>query len=254
MILQNPYVVVDCPICGRPLEMKSNRVGQEVHCGHCRGGLIVNEAANGSLIARNSNGNEALRRAEQLLRITHGSGSSASHHREPLKLPQASRLNDKKRTGNFSCTSPQDELCKGDPQPTILLVEHRDEVFARLATDIAEFGIRVIRAKSATGAQKLYDTHKPTLLVGNVDLPGQSGWLMAAKLRLFDRRIRVWLYQRMPSHYGHEIAKFLRVEALLAYQGDLIRLSETIIDLMGNPHKSHDSSDDSDRTEESTAA
>jgi CheY-like chemotaxis protein len=163
-------------------------------------------------------------------------------------------LDDKKRKGNFHCTSPQAEPCKGTPQPTILLVEHRDEVFARLATDIAEFGIRVLRAKSAIEAMKLYDKHGPTLIVGNVDLPDQSGWLMTAKLRLFDRGICIWLYQRQPSNYGQEIAAFLGVDALLPYQGDLLSLSEQVIDLMDQHSNSTGDEDGSDRSEESTAA
>jgi len=72
------------------------------------------------------------------------------------------------------------------------------------------------------------------LLVGNVDLPGQSGWLMTAKLRLFDIRIRVWLYRNQPSDYGQEIAKFLDLDALLAHHGDLFGLSQTIVDRMAN--------------------
>jgi len=121
-----------------------------------------------------------------------------------------------------------------ETQPTVLLVEHRDEIFARIATDLAEFGVRVIRAKTATGALKLVDRYKPVLLVGNVDLPGQSGWLMTAKLRLFDQRIRVWLYRQRASDYGQEIAKILNVHELLAHHGDLLGLSQTIVDRMAN--------------------
>ncbi len=254
MILQSSCIVVDCPICGRPLEMESYCVGQEVHCGHCRGGLIAYEAADGSFASRNSNGKDSLRRAEQLLRVTHGTSSSASSHCRRPGLPQASRLNDKKRTGRFCCTLPQDEECKRDPEPTVLLVEHRDEVFARLATDMAEFGIRVLRAKSTNEAMKLYDKQKPTLIVGNVDLPGQSGWLMAAKLRLFDRGVCIWLYQRQPSNYGQEIATFLGVDVLVPYQGDLLSLSERVVDLMDHRSKSPAGEDGSNRSEESAAA
>ena len=135
-----------------------------------------------------------------------------------------------------------------------MLVEHRDEVFARLATDIAEFGIRVLRAKSAIEAMKLYDKHSPTLIVGNVELPDQSGWLMTAKLRLFDRGICIWLYHRQSSSYGQEIAAFLGVDALLPYQGDLLSLSEQVIDLMDQHSNSTGGEDGSDRSEESTAA
>jgi len=129
---------------------------------------------------------------------------------------------------------PEDVGCEQKPQPIVLLVEHRDEVFTRIAADLAKFEMRVIRAKTATEALILVDKHKPVLLVGNVDLPGQSGWLMTAKLRLFDIRIRVWLYRHQPSDYGQEIAEFLDLDALLAHHGDLFDFSQTIVDRMAN--------------------
>lgn len=232
MISQSSNVVVDCPICGRPLEMQSKFVGQEVCCAHCRGKLIASEADDGSLTTSNSSGKDSLHRAEQLIRATFNTGRSVSRRRRQMRLSRAANVDSQKRTDSFHCTMPQNCECEGNPQPTVLLVEHRDEVFARLATDIAGFGIRVVRAKSATEATHLYEKYKPVLLVGNVDLPEQSGWLMTAKLRLFDRRIRIWLYRRQPSDYGQEIANFLNVDSLLSYQGDLLRLSERIIDLM----------------------
>jgi len=68
MILQSSHRVVDCPICGRPLEIQSQFVGHEIVCGHCRGEFIVYEAADGSLAATNRQSTDLLERAEQLLR------------------------------------------------------------------------------------------------------------------------------------------------------------------------------------------
>ena len=254
MILQSPHFVVDCPICGRPLEIQSIYVGQKVHCGHCCGELLVYEADNGSLRAINSNGTEPLKRAKQLLRTTYGSELPVMDRYNRLSHSFVSISDKQVRPDESGCTSPQIAQHEEDPQPTTLLVEPRDEIFARLATDIAEFGIRVIRAKSATEATKLYEEYQPTFLVGSVDLPDQSGWLLAAKLRLFDRQIRVWLYHHQPSSYGQEISKVLGLDALLPYQGDLLGLSETIVDCMGKLGRSGSDGSGSNRSEESTTA
>ena len=115
-----------------------------------------------------------------------------------------------------------------------MLVEYRDEVCARIATDLAEWGMRVIRAQSAGEALRMCGRYDPFLVVANLDLPDQSGWLLAGKLRLVDRRIRVWLYQPRLSRHDKGMAKYLHVDALLDYGGDLLGLSETILDLMAD--------------------
>jgi len=127
-----------------------------------------------------------------------------------------------------------DETEAADEQPTALLVEHRDEVFARLATDLAEAGMRVVRAKSAIGALKLYARYAPSLVLANVDLPDQSGWLLTAKLRFVDPDVPVWLYYPRSSPRQTRAAAYLAVGELLDYGGDLLGLSDAIVTLMAN--------------------
>ena len=67
MILQCSHLVVDCPVCGRPLELQSQLVSHEVKCGHCRGDFITYETDDGSLTTINRIGTDLLKRAEQLL-------------------------------------------------------------------------------------------------------------------------------------------------------------------------------------------
>ncbi len=118
------------------------------------------------------------------------------------------------------------------PRPVAILVEHRDEVFARLESDLAEAGVAVLRAQFAFEAQKLWGRYRSELVVTNATLLDQSGWLLAAKMHLVDPWVRVWLYQPRTSPYDENMAKFLRIEQLLSYGGDLLRLSETMIRLM----------------------
>ncbi|MBW3595709.1 MAG: hypothetical protein KY475_00375 [Planctomycetes bacterium] len=136
----------------------------------------------------------------------------------------------------LSARAPIAENCSVDPckprRPVVLLTENRDEVFARLAYDLAETGVPVLRAKMAHEAVKLCGRYRPMLVLANARPLDQSGWLMAAKMQLVDPRIRVWLYQTRTSSYDQRMADFLQIERLLAYGGDLLRLSDMVVALM----------------------
>ena len=58
-----PSVLLECPVCGRPVEVREEYAGQLVHCNHCRGGFRANwnepETPGG-----------ALERADRLLRLS----------------------------------------------------------------------------------------------------------------------------------------------------------------------------------------
>jgi hypothetical protein len=82
-----------------------------------------------------------------------------------------------------SAPSPKDQRLSEHTQVTALLVEHRDEVVARIATDMAKSGMRVIRAKSSAEARPHREIYEPALVVINVDLIDENGWLLATKLR-----------------------------------------------------------------------
>jgi len=112
---------------------------------------------------------------------------------------------------------------------TILLVEHRDEVFARLATDLAAAGIEAVRAKTTTEGLGRYVREPTALLVVNADQPGESAWLLAAKLHLTHPVARIWVYMHRPSTSDVEAANFLMVDELIEYQGDLSRLTAEIL-------------------------
>ena len=115
---------------------------------------------------------------------------------------------------------------------TVVLAEFRDEVYARLAADLAEVGLRVVRAATVDEALGLCEKMEPRVIVANLDLPDQSGWLLAAKLKLIDPEISVCLYQPRSSTDDMGMADFLQVEELLDYEGDMFRLSETIVGVM----------------------
>lgn len=145
------------------------------------------------------------------------------------------RLRSQPTDHDTSCTP-----CRGglvaheidDDQPTALLVDYRDEVFTRIATDMAQTGLCIVRAESADEALKLTARYKPVLVVANTDLPDQSGWLLAAKLRIVAPHVRVWLFRAHSSTFDEGMAAFLHVDQFLDYGGDLLRLSDKVTDVM----------------------
>ena len=116
---------------------------------------------------------------------------------------------------------------------TVLVVEHRDEVFARLAADLRAAGMRVERAVSAAEASRRFARRPADLLLTNVDLPDQSSWLLTAKLRLSCPAARVWVYTPRSSAVDAALAKFVEVDKLIDYGGDLWRLTTELLGRLG---------------------
>lgn len=135
---------------------------------------------------------------------------------------------------------------------TALLVEHRCEVFARLAADLKAKGVRVERASSAAEALRRYARYPTDLLLTNVDLPDQSGWLLSGKLRVAHPAVRIWLYTPRSSPAEVGLANFVRTEELIQYGGDLWQLAEEVLDRLAD--LSAYSTPLSNRTQEMAAA
>lgn len=110
----------------------------------------------------------------------------------------------------------------------VLLVEYRDEVFARLASDLAAMGVWVERASNAAEASQRFAHCPPDLMIVNADMPDESGWLLAGKLRLVRPTAHVWLYAPRSSGFDHGLAHFLGVAEVVHYDGDLFWLAEEI--------------------------
>jgi DNA-binding response OmpR family regulator len=141
------------------------------------------------------------------------------------------RLFPKRRTPPLADVAPP--ALRNWPQPiacrNVLLVEYRDEVFARLEADLSAAGVQVERATCAAGAAKAYFRSPADLFVVNVDLPDGGGWLLAAKLRLVSAAPRIWLYAPQPLPDAVAMAEYIGADGLIAYEGDLFRLSAAIV-------------------------
>jgi DNA-binding response OmpR family regulator len=108
------------------------------------------------------------------------------------------------------------------------LVEYRDEVYARLAGDMSAMGIWVERAASAAEATQTCAHSPPDLMIANVEMPDESGWLLAGKLRFVWPTACIWLYTPRPSGYEQGLAHFLGVAEVVHYDGNLFWLAEEI--------------------------
>ncbi len=116
------------------------------------------------------------------------------------------------------------------PLANAAVVEHRDEVFARVDADLSAWGIQVSRATSANEAIRLHYRRPAELVVAHSDLPDETGWLFACKLRLAWPGARVWVYTPRCTTREQVLADFIGVEEVLAYGGDLQRLSAEVFE------------------------
>jgi response regulator RpfG family c-di-GMP phosphodiesterase len=112
---------------------------------------------------------------------------------------------------------------------TVLLVQHRDDAFETLAGELAVLGVRAIRATSNAGALSRYVCEPADLLVVDGDQPGESAWLLAAKLRLTHPAARVWVYLRFATDSDVSMANHLAVDELIEYGGEVLRLATEML-------------------------
>lgn len=64
-----PYQMHECPICGRPLQVRDEYMGERISCPHCRGQFVANEETlqwSGSEAV----GESLVNKADRLLRIS----------------------------------------------------------------------------------------------------------------------------------------------------------------------------------------
>jgi DNA-binding NtrC family response regulator len=118
---------------------------------------------------------------------------------------------------------------------TILLVEHRDEVFARVASDLAASGLLVHRVCRGTEASRIYAQRAVDLVLISAALPDMSAWLLSKKLRMIDPEVAIWIYTSQASSDDVSMANFVMADELIEYHGNLWRLSREIADRLGVP-------------------
>jgi len=241
MIKRISYTLQQCPVCGRPLEVAAEHRGRRVTCTHCRGRFRADGADN-HLNAMDHRVRRVLRRADRLLAMAGrplrpATGVSSVHQDPEAARPDCSACpvitRQSTRAGSGQRTDPAAQGRKAPLFSTIVLVEQRDQVFARLAIRLASSGLRVLRARNATQAIGCYLREPTALLVVDADRPGESVWLLAAKLHLTHPGAGVWAYMHRSSAYDAAAAEFLGVEELIEYGHDPSRLTRELFARLG---------------------
>lgn len=223
-------IVQCCPVCGRLLHIGVHLSGQTVTCGHCRGRFVASAADD---LTRGLTG-----RVDRLLGCaSHVPDQPCDELQRAHRLPLERSCDQVFPTVPSAASKPvaeHDTACMATGSPvarikTVLLVEHRDEVFAQLSAPLAEARVLVERVCAAHGVRRHLARHRPELAIVNMDTPDESGWLLASKLRLGSPATRIWLYaSRSPSPTEQHFSRFLEVE-LVQYPGDLISLAAEIL-------------------------
>lgn len=113
-------------------------------------------------------------------------------------------------------------------RPCVLLVEHRNEVYAALKEALE--GVACDTACARSGADVLEEANHcdPSLIIINADMPDQGGWLITAKLRLSRHRQPVWLYVAPQVRWTCEWKVFAGVEKVLECDTDSGRLLRSL--------------------------
>lgn len=107
-----------------------------------------------------------------------------------------------------------------EPTLRVLLVESDRPYGERLAAAFRRASVDVRPAASAELAIRLVAARRPDLVIANLSLCDASGWLLTAKLRLIDDRLRIWLYGSQASSYHDHGRDFLRVERMFYFARD----------------------------------
>lgn len=224
-------------------------MSDELACGHCRGEFVVYASDERGLAAGRLEEVDLLERADHLLPRVDGDTSFDCLTRRERVDHLLSIWDHEGQCDERLEESSEDVECEPSKEPAVvLLVEHRDEVFARIRADLVEIGLRVVRADSAAAALKQYAACQPQLVIASGVLPDQSSWLLPGMLRFVNQHVKIWIYQPCSSTQDVSTGTYWQVDQMLDYGGDLLGLSDTILGLMLDQRAMFEESVDRERS------
>lgn len=102
-----------------------------------------------------------------------------------------------------------------DQRPRVLLVEDEDTLVEVMEAALERDGYNFAMARTGDEALERACEFQPDAVLLDVNLPGQSGFLVAAKLKLLEPSPRIIFLTALPRGQSDRMAAFLKAEAIL---------------------------------------
>ncbi len=110
----------------------------------------------------------------------------------------------------------------------VLIVEHRDEVFADLRSLFEARRCQVAQIVSGAVVADQIKQFVPDLLLVNETMPDESGWLISCKLQFTKNRPTVWLYAERARRMLEDWMDVCGIDEVLEYGGIRTRLDSRV--------------------------
>ena len=132
------------------------------------------------------------------------------------------------RRKNRSSLSPDSDSGCQIAYPRVLIVEYRDDHYVDLRELFESYGCQVSRAASSDVVSAEARIFSPDLILVCERMPGESGCLIACKLRFGRLKQPIWLYTATGQHDCTDWQELSGINDVFFYAGRLGRLRELL--------------------------
>ena len=127
-----------------------------------------------------------------------------------------------------SSLSPNSISCCGLAYQRVLIIEYRDDHYVDLKELFESYGCQVSRAASSDVVSAEARIFSPDLILVCERMPGESGCLIACKLRFGRLKQPIWLYTATGQHDCTDWQEWSGINEVFFYAGRLGRLRELL--------------------------
>jgi two-component system OmpR family response regulator len=120
-----------------------------------------------------------------------------------------------------------------DQRPQILLVEDDAMLLEVMAESLRREGYNFETARNGDEAVEKAYRLNPDVVLLDIDLPGQSGYLVAAKLKMVQPSPKVLFVTALPRGQADRVATFLHVDGIMHKPFAVRKLLGTVERLLG---------------------
>jgi len=126
-------------------------------------------------------------------------------------------------TEHIRSTSAAQNHIHRDAARTILVVGLPEDVFDAVAAEFDKAGFTVTHVRTAGEAYAKMACIAPCVIIANVELPDESGWLLAGKTGLSHPLTCIWLWDDSESSNCDEWAELISAEPIIHNAAELYR-------------------------------